>query len=336
MKSFPTILSVILATILFSSTSYGGGWRTLPRGKYAKPGSKPLVVWDEDLDDDEDDSYATRSAPRFSAPTFADTSHKENVHMRDREMLPDDDAMDKKVAYAPTGIRDVARQMRFQATQCRQQARQAQMNTQQMAMFANSSADAAMVMSVNNMGQVSAQFAELYDRMADDWEQLDTDEKEFFDNMREAKSVSARTAKFIAIKGRLQRMIERSDTAGAWKLYVTTRRAIMAFIRSIDPEQNAEEWIKIQDEYYMRQAIQQQENLRQNAMNMAIQSFAGANESFKKSLEASKLPSRRCGACNKQYYGYGGCPQCSGPRYGLSSKLIDDVDHPGEKVRIYW
>jgi hypothetical protein len=246
------------------------------------------------------------------------------------------DDMDEKEAYASTGIRDVAHQMRFQATQCRVQAQQAQMNAQQMSMFANSYADAAMAMSANNMGQVAAQFALLYDRMADEWESLDEEEQDYFRDMKNTTSRKERAAMFTEAKDKLHRLIASSDHEGAWKLYATTRRAIMSFRRSFNSAQEAEEWIKIQDEYYMRRAMQQQENIQQNAMNMAMQSFAGANESFKKSLEASKLPSRRCGACNKQYYGYGGCPQCSGPRYGLRSKLVDDDDHPGEKVRIYW
>lgn len=246
------------------------------------------------------------------------------------------DDMDETEACASTGFRDVARQMRLQATQCRVQAQQFQMNTRQMPLFSNSYADAAMAVSANNMGQVSAQFATFYDRMADEWESLDKEEERYFRDMKSTTSRQKRTAIFIGIKDKLNRMIKLSNFDGAWKLYATTRRAIMAFRRSIDPAQNAEEWVRTQDEYYMRCVMQQKGNLQQNAMNMAMQFFAGANESFNRSLEASKLPSRRCGACNRQYYGYGGCPQCSGPNYGVSSKLVEDKDHPGEKVRIYW
>ncbi len=256
-----------------------------------------------------------------------------------RKTKDDDDGsddMDEKEAYSSTGLREVARQMRFLAAQCRVQAQQAQINAQQMSMFANSYAGAAMAMSANNMGQVSSQFAELYDRMADEWESLDDEEKDYFNDMKSTTSRKERTEMFIEAREKLHRLISTSDTEGAWKLYATTRRAVMTFRRSIDSAQKAEEWVRLQDKYYMELAMRQQATLQQNAMNMAMQSFAGANESFKRSLEASRLPSRRCGACNKQYYGYGNCPQCSGPRYGLRSKLVDDDDHPGEKVRIYW
>ena len=264
----------------------------------------------------------------------SNNSEVKNGKIKDEDNGLDD--MDENEAYSSTGFREVARQMRFLAAQCRVQAQQAQINAQQMSMFANSYDDAAMVMSANNMGQVSSQFAELYDRMADEWESLDDDEKDYFNDMKSTTSRKERTEMFIEAREKLHQLISVSDTEGAWKLYAATRRAVMAFRRSIDPVQKAEEWVRLQDKYYMELAMRQQATLQQNAMNMAMQSFAGANESFKRSLEASKLPSRRCGACNKQYYGYGNCPQCSGPRYGLRSKLVDDDDHPGEKVRIYW
>jgi len=244
--------------------------------------------------------------------------------------------IDTREANASTGLHETARQMRRLSEQCRDQARQAQMNSRQMAMFASSYADAAMIMSVNNMGQIALQFAMLYDQMADRWEKLDEAEKEYFAEMERSSSRKERTAIFVRTKNKLNRLIDAGNSEGAWELYVTVRRSIMAFRRSIAQEQDAEAWIQAQDLFYMQRAIQQQDNLRQSAMNTAMQAFAASNKSFSRSLDASRLPSRRCGACNKEYYGYGGCPQCSGPNYGLNSNLIEDKNNPQEKVRVFW
>ena len=338
MNTILKYLTVIVTVVILPQFSLGGGWRTLPRGKYAKPGSRPLVVWDDDVDEDED-TAETISAPRFVDTSDSTTKEKtvvSNTHAK--RASPCSDGIDDNEAHSSTGLHEAARQMRLQATQCRNQVKQAQMYIRQMSMYAAATPEftQASAMSMNNMAQVSAQFAELYDKMADEWESLDEEEREYFRNMKNATSKQERTEMFIDAKNKLQRLISASNAEGAWKHYVTTRRAIMAFRRSINAPQRAEEWVRSQDEYYARLFMQAHENLRQNAMNMAMQSFAGANESFKKSLEASKLPSRRCGRCSKEYYGWGNCPQCSGSNYGLSSTLIKDRDHPNEKVRVYW
>lgn len=245
--------------------------------------------------------------------------------------------IDEDEASASTGLREVAQQMRESARICRASARQSQMNSQQMAaMYGGYMQGAAFSASMNNAAQVASQFADLYDRMADEWDDLADEEVDYFEEMRGAKSRTARTEMFVRTKNKLRRMAAASDVEGAWKLYMTSRRAIMAFRRSIDPSQNAEEWVAAQDQYYIMATMQQTENLRSNAMNMAMQFYADSDASFRRSLNASKLPSRRCGACNKQYYGYGNCPHCSGPRYGLSSKLINDDHNSDEKLRIYW
>ena len=163
------------------------------------------------------------------------------------------------------------------------------------------------------------------DEAIEKWERLDKEEQEFFRKMKNAKGRKARTEMFIQAKDQVQ-ALRSLDTEEARLFYYTVRRAIMAFRHSIDPAQKADEWVRLQDEYFKK--------YEKEMVNLAIQQMNFLNDlMYKAHLESEELEQEyikrqkriddemnrkvKCPRCGEEYYvNYSSsCPKCSVPDY---------------------
>ena len=236
----------------------------------------------------------------------------------ERKNVEDDvlDDMDEVEANKSTGFHEQALQFRQMAKQAREQAK---LLKQQISLYQAQEAMLGMQFP-SLMGampydtdQMLMQNVELFEDAADEFDRLDEEEKRFFNDMKNAKSRKERTELFVLAKNRLQ-TLRSLDTETAMKAYNTMRRAIMTFRRSIDPVQKAEEWVRIQDEFFTSYSIRQMNTVFPQDF---FTSPAIDGSSVKpKTIDQSQA---RCPRCGEEYdyrsWPSGLCPKCSAPNY---------------------
>lgn len=235
---------------------------------------------------------------------------------------PDDgsDDMDTKEANKPSYLHEQALQCRQMAKQAREQAQilkqQISLYQAQEALLGGMQYPSLLGAMPYNTDQILTQNVELFDNLAEKFERLDEEEKSFFADMKNTKSRKTRTDLFIRAKDRLQSLRTR-NLEEAEMYYLTIRRAIMAFRRSIAPAQKAEEWVRFHDDLFNQYSIQQMNSIFLQDY-LIPKTLDGASVGPKKTNQPSKM---RCPRCGEEYYfeywPSGLCPKCSAPNYSF-------------------
>lgn len=235
------------------------------------------------------------------------------------------DDMDVSAANTPTYFSKIAQWMRSEAIFYRNQAQQEQ--AMQM-MYPNVDRPSGFLCPSWMQNALEAESAAKY------WESLDAAEKNYFSKMK-AATKRGRSQQFIDTRDRLQQMLpcvnSQASLQEAYIFFSISKRAILAFRHSIDPSLGAGEWVRKTDITFGRylgyqMAIEQKNAIKEDEAYLNRQKIE---------MDRENMDKRRCYTCNTEYRvgpGHMSCPRCSVPRYGLPSVLVDDPDHPGEKV----